>query len=379
MNIGIVVGETSGNNLGAGLMQALLTQQPALQFSGIGGPDMIAAGFDSLYDMERLAVMGLVEPLRRLPELFRIRRGLYQHFSQQKPQVFIGIDAPDFNLGLELQLRQQGIPIVHYVSPSVWAWRQNRIKKIAKATDLVLTLLPFEKAFYDKHGVPAHFVGHPLADKIPLQIDKALARQTLGLALDDKIIALLPGSRRNEIHFLGEAFITAAQRCWQEKRTLKFITSAANALRDQEMRALCQRIAPDLPIQFYQGQTHAAMAAADVILVGSGTATLEAMLHKRPMVIAYRMANLTYRIAKHLVKIPRIGLPNLLADAPLVPEFIQDAVTPENLSQALLAYLDDAEGVARLEKQFLTIHQTLQRNANQEAASAVLTLLKSKL
>lgn len=378
MNIGIVSGEISGDVLGAGLFNVLRQQYPFLTGVGIGGGELITAGFHSLYDIERLAVMGLVEPLRRLPELFKIRHALYQHFSQHRPDVFVGIDSPDFNLGLELKLKKIGIPVVHYVSPSVWAWRKKRIHKIAKATDLVLTLFPFEAAFYEQHNVPSCFVGHPLADLIPLQSDKLAARMALQLNPEKTYVALLPGSRRNEIRFLAELFIETAQMCWARNSNIEFITSAANAERDREFKEHCQRLAPNLPIHFFESRSHEVMAAADVVLVTSGTATLETMLFKRPMVIAYRMANLTYQIARHLVKIPFIGLPNLLANEALVPEFIQDAAQPEALSQAIFEFLDHPEKMQALENKFLQIHEQLRCNANEKAAAAILNLIQQK-
>lgn len=375
MNIGIVAGEVSGDMLGAGLLAALRKSQPYLTASGIGGPAMLETGFTSLYDMERLAVMGLVEPLFRLSELFKIRRALVHYFTTHRPAVFIGIDSPDFNLGLELTLRKVGIPVVHYVSPSVWAWRKKRIHKIAKAVDLVLTLFPFEADFYREHQVPVKFVGHPLADLIPLESDKLTARRLLDLDLATTYIALLPGSRRNEIKYLAELFITTAAKISRARPELKFITSAVNAERDQEVRALCKKLAPQLPIDFFIGKSHAVMTAADVVLVTSGTATLETLLCKRPMVIAYRMAELTYQIARHLVKIPYIGLPNLLARQALVPEFIQEDARPEQLAFALLDFIEHPKKIAILEKQFLEIHQQLRCNANEQAAMAIQALI----
>jgi lipid-A-disaccharide synthase len=375
MNIGIVAGEASGNLLGAGLLRAL-AQRGNLSIAGIGGTEMIAAGCHSFYDIDRLAVMGLIEPLGRLPELIKIRRHLHQHFISQKTDVFIGIDSPDFNLGLENKLRAAGIPTVHYVSPSVWAWRKKRIHKIAKAVDLVLTLLPFEAAFYEQHNVPAVFVGHPLADIIPMQPDKQAARLALDLDPEKKYIALLPGSRRNEIHLLAETFIKTAQQCQQAEPTLRFITSAANAARNQEFQAHCHRLAPTLPIHFFERRSHDVMAAADVVLVTSGTATLETMLFKRPMVVAYRLGNLTYQIARHLVKLPYFSLPNLLADERLVPEFIQHDATPANLAPALLDYLYHPEKTEQLQATFSRIHQLLRRNADESAASAILKIVK---
>lgn len=377
-NIGILAGEPSGDILGAGLINSLNAQQSNFQFAGIGGPKMIAAGCRSLHDMERLSVMGLVEPLFRLPELFRIRRELYHYFIQNRPDVFIGIDSPDFNLGLELKLRKKGIPVIHYVSPSVWAWRQKRIIKIAKATDLVLTIFPFEADFYQKHHVPVQFIGHPLADFIPLQNNKLAARKKLNLDPDAIYIALLPGSRHNEIKFLAERFLATAHLCSKKRPQIKFITSSINEIRHQELQKIQQAQFKDLPLTFFQGRSHEVMEAADLVLVTSGTATLETMLHKRPMVIAYRMANLTYQLARHLVKLKYIGIPNLLADEKLVPEFIQDAATPENMCRALLDYLDHPEKIVALENKFLLMHQRLRCNASQQAANAVLNILANK-
>jgi lipid-A-disaccharide synthase len=375
ITVGMVAGEVSGNLLGAGLLQELQQQRGLHTMSGIGGADMIAEGFNSFYDIDRLAVMGLIEPLGRLPELIKIRRHLYQHFSQQKPDVFIGIDAPDFNLGLEGKLRKAGVPVVHYVSPSVWAWRKKRIHKIARSVDLVLTLLPFEAAFYEQHNVPACFVGHPLADLIPLEPDTLAARERLLLDPHKKYIALLPGSRRNEIKLLAETFIKTAQICQRDNVDLEFITSAANDARNQEFQALCRLWAPELKIHFFNGCAHAVMAAADVVLVTSGTATLETMLFKKPMVIAYRLGKTTYQIARHLVKIPHMGLPNLLANERLVPEFMQDAATPENLARSLQEFLNDASKTEKLQATFLQIHKTLRQDANKTAAAAILKLI----
>lgn len=375
MKLGIIAGEASGNLLGAGLLRALRHQQTSVKVSGIGGPDMIAYGCHSLYDMERLAVMGIIEPLRRLPELIRMRHHLYQHFISEKPDVFVGIDSPDFNLGLEIKLRRAGIPIVHYVSPSVWAWRKKRIVKIAKAVDLMLTLFPFETAFYEQHGVPARFVGHPLADAIPLESNMLSARQTLGLEEAGDYIAVLPGSRKNELKYLAETFVQTALRCWQERPSLKFISSAVNPLRDQEFQTICRRIAPELPITFFVGKTHDVMAAANVVLVTSGTATLETMLLKRPMIVAYKMAGMTYQIAKRMVNIPYIGLPNLLANEKLVPEFIQDAAEPSQMMEAIFDYLDHPEAVVALRSKFDQIHRSLRCDANQRAAESVINLL----
>ncbi len=376
LSIGIVAGEASGDLLGAGLMKALKQLHPALSFSGIGGRAMIQEGFHSLYQLDELAVMGIIEPLRRLPRLLQIRRQLYRHFSNNQPAVFIGIDSPDFNLSLELKLRRQGIPTVHYVSPTVWAWRQKRIYKIARAVDLMLTLFPFEAAFYQKHQVAVQFVGHPLADRLAMQVDQAAVRADLGIAEKAPVLALLPGSRRQEIQHLAQAFLETALLCQQAKPELRFITSAINQEREQEWRALHQQLAPKLALEFYLGRSHEVMAAADAILVTSGTATLEAMLLKRPMVIAYRTSAFNFFLAKHLIKTPFIGLPNLLAQEELVPEFIQDAVHPETMANSLLTYFSCPEKTFSLQQKFTTLHQQLSQNADLQAAQAVLELIR---
>lgn len=377
MKIGIVAGEPSGDILGAGLIQALQKSSPDLNAYGVGGIEMLASGFHSLYDIEKLTLMGFIDPLFHLRELLEIRNGLYQHFLQNRPDVFIGIDSPDFNLGLEIKLRKEKIPIVHYVSPSVWAWRQKRVIKISKAVDLMLTLFPFEADFYKKHNIPVCFVGHPLADLIPLKPDKLAARKKLNLDPEKKYIAILPGSRKSELKHLAPAFIKAAYRCWKLRPSLEFITTAANSKRNEDFQTLWQASIPEVPIKFFERASHDVMEAADVVLVASGTASLEAMLYKRPMVIAFRTNALTYQIAKHLVKVPFIGLPNLLANQKLVPEFIQKEATPEKLTMALLDFLDHPEKTAELEKQFTQLHNELRRDASQEAANAVLQLINS--
>lgn len=375
MKLGIIAGEASGDILGAGLIKSLRVNSPKLSATGIGGTQMINEGFHSLFEIDRLSIMGLIEPLFHLRDLLKIRHELLQHFTQQRPDVFIGIDSPDFNLSVELNLRQKGIPIVHYVSPSVWAWRQKRIFKIKKAVDLMLTLFPFEADFYNKHQVPVHFVGHPLADHIPLASDKMQARKKLQLNPDATYIAILPGSRRNEIKHLAETFIQTVYLCWKKRPHLKFITSAVNEQRNQEFQAYCRRLSADIPIEFFLGQSHEVMAAADCVLVTSGTATLETMLFKRPMVIAYKMSGLTYQLARHLVKLKYVGLPNLLAQDFVVPEFIQGAASPENLCASLLDFLDHPEKISYVEKKFLEIHHQLRRNASEQAAQAILKLL----
>lgn len=378
MKIGIVAGEASGDLLGAKLIAALRGHVGELQVAGVGGPAMLAAGCQSITNMERLSVMGLIEPLFHLPDLIKLRRELYHYFTKNRPDVFIGIDSPDFNLGLELKLRHAGIPVVHYVSPSVWAWRQKRIHKIAKAVDLMLTLFPFEAKFYEKHHVPVCYVGHSLAEQIPLVPDKLAARRALGIDEQATTIALLPGSRRQEIRYIAEIFLQSAKRCFQARPDLRFLTSHISEERYQEFYACYKQHAPDLPLQFFTNRSHDVMEAADVVLVTSGTATLETMLYKKPMIVAYRMSALTYQLARYLVKLPYFSLPNLLAEQSLVPELLQKAAEPENISQHIFAYLDHPEKMQALENIFTELHLALRPNSSNRAASAIMEMLKQR-
>src|SRR3990167_3406463 len=337
---------------------------------------MIAAGCESLFDIERLNVMGFIEPLFRLPDLLKLRRSIYSYFIQHRPDVFIGIDAPDFNFGLECKLRSAGIPIIHYVSPSVWAWRQYRVRKIAKAVDLMLTLLPFEAKFYEKYQIPVRYVGHPLAAQIPLQPDKIAARRTLGIDEQATYVALLPGSRRQEIHYMAEPFLLAAKQILQQKPSIRFITTHTNEQRYQEFYDDYQQYAPDLPLAFFTRRSHDVIAAADVVVVTSGTATLEAMLYKKPMVIAYRMSYVTHQLAKFLVRIPYVGLPNLLANEEIVPELIQEKARPEIISQHVLDYLNHPERVRCLVNKFTELHQTLLGDSANCISNAVFDMVK---
>ncbi|TDQ39565.1 lipid-A-disaccharide synthase [Thiopseudomonas denitrificans] len=371
LKVALVAGEASGDILGAGLMQALREQHPDIEFIGVGGPLMQAQGLQSFFPMERLAVMGLVEVLGRLRELLRRRRELTTYLLQQQPDVFIGIDAPDFNLDLELKLREQGIKTVHYVSPSVWAWRQKRVFKIRQACDLMLCLLPFEAQFYQEHQVPVHFVGHPLADSIALEHDREAARQQLQLSGAGPVVALLPGSRGGEVARLGELFLATARLLHQRDPSLHFVLPAANAMRRAQLETLLENFT-DVPVTLLDGQSRLALQACDAVLIASGTATLEAMLFKRPMVVAYRLAWLTYRILKLMVKSRYFALPNLLADEALVPEFIQHAATAENLAGAIEQQLADG---SRQTARFLELHQLMRRDASRQAARAVLELL----
>ncbi|MFL1475362.1 lipid-A-disaccharide synthase [Pseudomonas grimontii] len=372
LRIALVAGEASGDILGAGLMRALKAQHPAVEFIGVGGPLMQAEGLTSYFPMERLSVMGLVEVLGRLRELLARRKLLIQTLIEEKPDVFIGIDAPDFTLNIELKLRQAGIKTVHYVSPSVWAWRQKRVLKIREGCDLMLTLLPFEARFYEEKGVPVRFVGHTLADTIPLQADRAAARAELGLP-DGPLVALMPGSRGGEVGRLASVFFDAAERLQALKPGVRFVLPCASPQRRAQIETLL--VGRNLPLTLLDGRSHLALAACDAVLIASGTATLEALLYKRPMVVAYRLAPLTFWILKRMVKSPYISLPNLLAQRLLVPELLQDDATPEALAQTLLPLIDGGEEQTR---GFDDIHRTLRRDASNQAADAVLTLIGQK-
>ncbi|NMZ51406.1 lipid-A-disaccharide synthase [Pseudomonas poae] len=369
VRIALVAGEASGDILGAGLMRALKARHPAVEFIGVGGPLMQAEGLTSYFPMERLSVMGLVEVLGRLRELLARRKLLIQTLIEEKPDVFIGIDAPDFTLNIELKLRQAGIKTVHYVSPSVWAWRQKRVLKIREGCDLMLTLLPFEARFYEEQGVPVRFVGHTLADAIPLQADRAAARAELGLS-DGPLVALMPGSRGGEVGRLGALFLDAAERLLALRPGIRFVLPCASPQRRAQIETLLE--GRNLPLTLLDGQSHLALAACDAVLIASGTATLEALLYKRPMVVAYRLAPLTFWILKRMVKSPYISLPNLLAQRLLVPELLQDDATPAALAQTLLPLIDGGEEQTR---GFDDIHRTLRRDASNQAADAVLNLI----
>ncbi len=372
LRIALVAGEASGDILGAGLMRALKVRHPAIEFIGVGGPLMQAEGLTSYFPMERLSVMGLVEVLGRLRELLARRKLLIKTLIDERPDVFIGIDAPDFTLNIELKLRQAGIKTVHYVSPSVWAWRQKRVLKIREGCDLMLTLLPFEARFYEEKGVPVRFVGHTLADAIPLQADRDAARTELGLVAGP-LVALMPGSRGGEVGRLGSLFFDAAERLQALKPGVRFVLPCASPQRRVQIETLLQ--GRNLPLTLLDGQSHLALAACDAVLIASGTATLEALLYKRPMVVAYRLAPLTFWILKRMVKSPYISLPNLLAQRLLVPELLQDDATPEALAQTLLPLIDDG---AEQTRGFDAIHRTLRRDASNQAADAVLELIGHK-
>jgi lipid-A-disaccharide synthase len=373
LHVGILAGESSGDILGSGLMHALRQLHPDLRFTGIGGSLMQQQGLVSRVPMERLSVMGLVEPLKRLPELLRIRRDIVRHFGNDRPDVFIGIDSPDFNLGVERRLREQGIRTVHYVSPTVWAWRQRRIHKIAAAANLVLTLFPFEVDFYRQHKIAVSFVGHPLADDIPLEPDRTQARAVLGVSGPGKVLALLPGSRQGEVARMGPVFLQTAALLAKQHPDMQFLLPCASAERRQQLQALLP--ANLLRVHLLDGQSRVAMAAADAVLLASGTAALEAMLLKRPMLVCYKMAPLSYAIISRMLKVPYFSLPNLLAGEPLVEELVQDAVTADNLTTKVLALLQPDARQQRLGERYREIHRTLLGGASNKAAHAVLHLV----
>lgn len=374
LRLGLVVGEGSGDILGASLMRAIRKIAPQAEFIGVGGPLMIQEGFVSLHDQERLAVMGLIEPLKRLPELLTIRRQLKDYFLTNPPDLFLGIDSPDFNLSLELSLREAGIKTAHYVSPSVWAWRQGRVKKIAQAVDLILTLFPFEAAFYQQHSVPVKFVGHPLADQIKPVTDCQPYRDTLGIQASGPVIALMPGSREAEVRLIGPLLWQAARLCLQVIPQARFVVPSANPRRHQQLEQQLQEHA-DLPIQLIAGQSQAVMSASDMVVMASGTTTLEALLLGKPMVVTYKMAWLSYAILARLVRSPYISLPNLLANKALVPELIQDQATPEAIAENMVSLVSNIEVKDALVQQFNEIHRSLAQGASEQAAGALMELI----
>ena len=386
LRIALCAGETSGDQLGAELIEELRVRFPDAEFAGIGGDGMRAAGMDTWHDASELAVMGLAEVLAHLPRLLTLRKAFRQRVLEWKPDVFIGIDAPDFNLGVERWLKQRGVRTVHDVSPSVWAWRESRAAKIGASADRVLCLFPMEPPIYARHGVDAVFIGHPLADEIPLQPDREAARAALGEAIDGPILALLPGSRLGEIQRMLPTFLEAARLLDADVPGLRVLVPAANAHCRSAIEAILKahplltspgKQGEETSIRVLDGQAQAAMIASDVVLLASGTAALEAMLCKRPMVIGHRISGLTYAIVKAfgLLKSAHVSLPNVLAGETLVPELLQDDCTPSSLHTEMLRWIRDVDAVAALQPRFLAIHESLRRDASARAADAVAGLL----
>lgn len=374
LTVALVAGETSGDILGAGLIRSLKKHHPNIQFVGIAGPQMQAEGCKAWYEMEELSVMGIVEVLGRLRRILAIRRDITKRLIELKPDIFIGIDAPDFNLSLEGKLKQAGIKTIHYVSPSVWAWKQKRVFKIKRNTNLILAFLPFEKAFYDKFDVPCRFIGHKMADDIPLEPNQTAMRQQLGIPLDCQCLALLPGSRHAEVTLLSEPFLKAAQLLREKFPDLHIVVPLANEKRRQEFERIKAEIAPQLNVQLLDGHAREAMIASDAAILASGTVALECMLAKCPMVVGYKMKAFTYWLAKKLIKTPYVSLPNILAGKEIVPELLQHDCTPENIANHVLPFLESDN--TELKATFLALHKQIRCNADEQAAQAVLDVLE---
>ena len=382
MKIAIIAGEVSGDILGSRLITSLKKHYPDATFEGIAGPEMQAVGCESLFPMERLSVMGFTEVLSRLRELLIIRKSLIQRWKKSPPDLFVGIDAPDFNLKVEKILYQSGIPSVHYVSPSVWAWRESRVEKMKDSMDLMLTLFPFEVDFYKKHNIKAEFCGHPLADEIPLEADSASARDQLKLPKTKYILAILPGSRMGEIKRIAPDFLAGLKQLHQKHPEWLFVSPLINAAVKAEFDQLKQSIAPEVPITYIDGQSRTVMQAADQVLMASGTAVLEGMLVGRPLVAAYRVAPLTAKIIRlfNMIKSKYYTLPNNLADEYLVPELIQEEITADNVFDRVhTQFQQDEESRHHMLNRFAEIHNQLRQNASDKAAEALVALLKNKL
>ena len=377
MKIGMVAGETSGDMLAALLLDGLRERWPALNASGIGGPQMASRGFQAWWPHHKLSVHGYGwEVLRRYREIVGIREQLKVRLLRERPDLFIGVDAPDFNLGLEAALKAKSIKTVHFVSPSVWAWRPERIEKIRRSVDHVLCIFPFEPALLAQHGIAATYVGHPLANVIPIEPDRAAARRALGLSEAASVVAILPGSRQSEISHLAGRFFQAAVRMQQQRPAIQFVVPAAPGLKAEIERA-ARDSALTRNLRIVEGQSHTPLAACDVTLIASGTATLEAALFKRPMVIAYHMAWWSWQIMRRKRLQPWVGLPNILCEDFVVPELLQEAATPQALSDAVLAWLDAPQKVVQLQQRFLQLHQQLQRNTPELATHAIEQVLQS--
>jgi lipid-A-disaccharide synthase len=375
LRIGIVAGEASGDLLGSHLIEALKNKRTDIEFVGIAGPKMLRQGVTSLFPIESLSVRGYIEVLKHLWGLLKLRRQLLNHFLDQPLDLFIGIDAPDFNFWLEKKLKKRGVKTIHYVSPSIWAWRKNRIKKIKKAVTEILALFPFEPVLYQNEGIPVTYVGHPLADMLPMEPDLAAARQVLKLDAKDLVVAMLPGSRQSEVQQHARLFVEAAKLIYAERPDAKFLVPLITRETRQifELETFNEH---DLPIDLLFGHAHDAIEAADVVIVASGTATLEAALLKKPMIITYRMSKLSWQLLKRMRLQPYVGLPNILAGKFVVPELLQDDATPANLAQTALKLISDKANLAEINKVFTEIHHQLRQNTAEKAAAAILTHLK---
>lgn len=380
LRVALAAAEASGDTLGAGLVEALRESEPGAEFFGVAGPRMIAAGCEPWNRVEEISVMGFAEVLPHLPRLLKLRRNLIGRIGESRPDVFIGIDSPDFNLPMAKKLKRAGIRTVQYVSPQVWAWRQSRVKSIRASVDLVLCVLPFETTFYEEHGVRAKFIGHPLADAIPLEVDRRAAREALGLSLDRPLLAVLPGSRRSEVGSLAAPFLGAAAWLERARSGLEVAVALASDAVGEVFRAAARGVVTAKPPRLIVGRAREVMAAADVVLTASGTASLEALLLKRPMVVAHRIEPLTYWIVRRLgvAKLPHFSLPNLLAGRGVVQEFVQDQVRPEVLGPALLRLLDGEEPGRGWYDAFTTIHRQLRCDASRAAAREVLELVRGR-
>ncbi len=377
LKAGVVAGEASGDLLGSHLAAALKAREPDFAFTGIAGPRMIAQGVQTLHPMEKLSVRGYAEVLRHYREIMAIRRSLSSTLIAMRPSIFIGIDAPDFNLDLERQMREAGIPAVHFVGPSVWAWRRWRLKKISRCVTHMLLMFPFEPEIYRAAGIPATYVGHPVADTVPLHIDREAARAALALPTGKLIIALLPGSRRQELEYMADSFVQTAMRLHSELGAVHFVCpTSSRQTREQLQEAIYRNGAQELPLTLLFGHSHEALAASDLALVGSGTATLEAALFKTPMVITYRQSPITWAFMKRMLYLPWIGLPNILAGESLVDELVQEDATPEKLAAAMLALFKDTVRQARQRERFLEMHGSLRQNTASKAADAVMDVLE---
>ena len=374
LTIALVAGETSGDILGAGLIRTLKKHHPNIKFVGIAGPLMQTEGCQAWYEMDELSVMGIVEVLGRLRRILAIRRDITKRLIDLKPDVFIGIDAPDFNLSLEGKLKQAGIKTIHYVSPSVWAWKQKRVFKIKRNTNLILAFLPFEKAFYDKFDVPCRFIGHKMADDIPLEPNQTAMRQQLGIPVDCQCLALLPGSRHAEVTLLSEPFLKAAQLLRDKFPDLHIVVPLVNSKRRAEFEQIKAEIAPELKLQLLDGYAREAMIASNAAILASGTVALECMLAKCPMVVGYKMKAFTFWLAKKLIKTPYVSLPNIIAGKEIVPELLQHDCTPENIANHVLPFLESDN--TELKATFLALHKQIRCNADEQAAQAVLDVLE---